>query len=189
LEAGLASLGVSFAVISGLAVYAMAATAAATSLVALTMRMKAERLVSSRELRASRQRIVLSVEDERRRLERDLHDGAQQRLIALRIQLGMAAELVAHEPQAGSRLLNELAGEAQGALDELRDLVHGIYPIVLMEEGLEAAIRALARDTPLRTRLDLPGIDRHDPGIEATVYFTTPVVGLTPTSIASRVGS
>jgi signal transduction histidine kinase len=167
-----ASHGVSFAVVSGLAVYAMVTTAAATSLVALTVRMKAERLAASRELRASRQRIVLSVEDERRRLERDLHDGAQQRLVALRIQLGQAAELVADEPKAGSRLLSELAGEAQGALDELRDLVHGIYPPVLIDEGLEAAIRALAQDTHVRARLDLPGIPRHEPEMEASVYFT-----------------
>jgi signal transduction histidine kinase len=163
---------VSLAVVSGLTVYAMVATAAATSLVALTIRMKVERLAASRELRASRRRIVLSVEDERRRLERDLHDGAQQRLIALRIQLGLAAEIVAHEPQASSRLLSELAGEAQGALDELRDLVHGIYPPVLMNEGLEAAIRALAADAPARTQLDLPGMRRHQPEVEAAVYFT-----------------
>lgn len=150
----------------------MVTTAAATSLVALTVRMKAERLAATRELRASRRRTVLSVEDERRRLERDLHDGAQQRLIALRIQLGLAAELVAHEPQTSSRLLSELAGEAQGALDELRDLVHGIYPPVLVEEGLEAAIEELAEDTRTHTRLDLPGIRRHDPEVEAAVYFT-----------------
>ena len=150
----------------------MVTTAAATSLVALTMRMKGQRLAVSRELTASRRRIVLSVEDERRRLERDLHDGAQQRLIALRIQLGLAAELVAQEPQASSRLLSELAYEAQEALDELRDLTHGIYPPVLVEAGLEAAISALAADTPMRTRLDLPGIARHDPELEAAVYFT-----------------
>ena len=162
----------SLAVVSGLTVYAMGTTAAATSLVALTVRMKAERLAASRELRATSRRIVLSVEDERRRLERDLHDGAQQRLVALRIQLGSAAELVAHEPQAGSRLLSELAGEAQGALDELRDLVHGIYPPVLVEGGLKAALRALAKHAQTRTRLDLPGIHRHEPEVEATAYFT-----------------
>ncbi len=150
----------------------MVTTAAATSLVALTMRMKGQRLAVSRELRDSRRRIVLSVEDERRRLERDLHDGAQQRLIALRIQLGLAAELVVQEPQASSRLLSELACEAQGALDELRDLAHGIYPQVLIEDGLEAAIEALAADAAAHTRLDLPGIARHDPELEAAVYFT-----------------
>jgi signal transduction histidine kinase len=166
------SLAVSLAVVSGLTVYAVASTAAATSLVALTMRLKGQSLEVSRELRASRRRIVLSVEDERRRLERDLHDGAQQRLIALRIQLGLAAELVVQEPQAGSRLLNELACEAQGALDELRDLAHGIYPQVLVKDGLEAAVKELATDTPAPTRLDLPGIARHDPEIEAAVYFT-----------------
>ncbi|MGH2911586.1 MAG: sensor histidine kinase [Solirubrobacteraceae bacterium] len=162
----------SLAVVSGLTVYAMVTTVAATSLVALTMRMKGQSLEVSRELRDSRRRIVLSVEDERRRLERDLHDGAQQRLIALRIQLGLAAELVAQEPQASSRLLSELACEAQGALDELRDLAHGIYPQVLVEDGLEAALEALAIDVPVHTRLDLPGIARHDPEVEAAVYFT-----------------
>lgn len=150
----------------------MVTTAAATSLVALTMRMKGQSLEVSRELRDSRRRIVLSVEDERRRLERDLHDGAQQRLIALRIQLGLAAELVVQEPQASSRLLNELACEAQGALDELRDLAHGIYPPVLIEDGLEAAIETLAADTTAHIRLDLPGIARHNPELEAAVYFT-----------------
>lgn len=150
----------------------MASTAAAGTLIALTWRMKTERMVSARELRDSRRRIVLSAEDERKRLERDLHDGAQQRLIALRIQLGMAAELLEQEPQAGHRLLSELADEAQEALDELRDLVHGIYPPVLLEQGLEPAIEALVRETPLPARLDLPGIGRHEAEIEAAVYFT-----------------
>jgi signal transduction histidine kinase len=171
-HSGVASGLVSLAVVSGLTVYAMVTTAAATSLVALTMRMKGQSLEVSRELRDSRRRIVLSVEDERRRLERDLHDGAQQRLIALRIQLGLAAELVVQEPQASSRLLSELACEAQGALDELRDLAHGIYPQVLIDGGLETAIEALAADAPAHTRLDLPGIARHDPELEAAVYFT-----------------
>lgn len=160
------------AVISVLGVYAMASTVVTASLVGLAMRLKAERLASARELQDSRRRIVLSAEDERRRLERDLHDGAQQRLVALRIGLGMAAELLEREPQAGTRVLSELAGEAQGALDELRDLVHGIYPPVLVQDGLEQAIRELAADTPLHTRLDLPGIARHDPDVEAAVYFT-----------------
>lgn len=150
----------------------MASTAAAGTLLALTWRMKTERMLSARELRDSRRRIVLSVDDERKRLERDLHDGAQQRLIALRIQLGTAAELLEQEPQAGHRLLSELADEAQGALDELRDLVHGIYPPVLLELGLEPAIQALARETPLPTRLDLPGVERHSAEVEAAVYFT-----------------
>lgn len=164
--------GASAAVISALGAYAMASTAAAGTLVALTWRLKAERVASARELRDSRRRIVLSVEDERKRLERDLHDGAQQKLIALRIQLGLAADVLEQEPQAGHRLLSELAGEAQQALDELRDLVHGIYPPVLIEEGLESAIEVLARDVPLRTRLDLPGIGRHKHEVEAAVYFT-----------------
>jgi signal transduction histidine kinase len=68
--------------------------------------------------------------------------------------------------------LTDLAGEAQGALDELRDLVHGIYPLVLIDEGLEAAIRALATDASSHIRLDLPGIGRHAPEVEAAVYFT-----------------
>ena len=164
--------GADAAVISALGAYAMASTAAAGTLVALTWRLKIERVASARELRDSRRRIVLSAEDERKRLERDLHDGAQQKLIALRIQLGLAADMLEREPQASHRLLNELAGEAQEALDDLRDLVHGIYPAVLVEEGLEAAIEALARETPLRTRLDLPGIGRHDQELEAAVYFT-----------------
>lgn len=150
----------------------MASTAAAGTLVALTWRLKATQVEYARELRDSRRRIVLSADDERKRLERDLHDGAQQKLIVLRIQLGLAAEMLEQEPQSGHRLLSELAGEAQQALDELRDLVHGLYPPVLAEEGLEAAIEALAAETPLRTRLDLPGIGRHDHEIEVAVYFT-----------------
>lgn len=104
--------------------------------------------------------------------ERDLHDGAQQRLIALRIHLGLAAERVAQEPHAGPHVLNQLAQEAQQALDELRRLVQHPYPHLLKQQGLASALRATVAETSPRTRLHTEALPRYHPDLEAAVYFT-----------------
>jgi signal transduction histidine kinase len=145
---------------------------AAVNLAHMNARLEADRRATLRELRASRVRTVQAVEEERRRLERDLHDGAQQRLIALRIHLGLAAERVAHEPQAGPLVFNELAHEAQEALEDLRQLVRHAHPPLLKHDGLIAALRAVVEATPAHAELDAPGLGRHRPDVEEAVYFT-----------------
>ncbi|MES9542941.1 MULTISPECIES: sensor histidine kinase [unclassified Actinomadura] len=108
---------------------------------------------------------------ELRRIERDLHDGAQARLVALSMNIGLAEEMMKHDPETAQRLLAE-AREASGtALTELRDLVRGIHPPVLAERGLDGAVRALALTLPLPVdvRIDLPG--RGDAPVESAAYF------------------
>ncbi|MBE1530170.1 sensor histidine kinase [Actinomadura algeriensis] len=108
---------------------------------------------------------------ELRRIERDLHDGAQARLVALSMNIGLAEEMLKHDPETAARLLAE-AREAGGtALTELRDLVRGIHPPVLAERGLEGAVRALALSLPLPVdaRIELPG--RTDAPVESAAYF------------------
>jgi signal transduction histidine kinase len=135
-------------------------------------RLESERLAALRELRASRRRTVVAAEQERRRIERDLHDGAQQRLIALRIRLGLAAETVTREPEESSHMLFELAEEAQGALDELRSLVHGSHPQLLIDHGLRAALESVTRKAPFAANLNAEDLGRYKPEVEAGVYFT-----------------
>ena len=147
---------------------------AAGRLADINARLEADRRATLRELRASRLRTMQAVEEERRRVERDLHDGAQQRLIALRIHLGLAAERLAEEPQAGPHMFNQLALEAQQALDELRQLVRHPYPPLLKQHGLTMALQAAIADTDAsaRARLHSEDIPRYQPNLEAAVYFT-----------------
>lgn len=135
-------------------------------------RLEADRRATLRELRASRRRTVQAVREERRRLERDLHDGAQQRLIALRIHLGLAAQRIAQEPQVGPHVLNELAHEAQEALEDLRQLVHHERPPVLEHDGLAVALQAALDSAPTDTGFHAVAVGRHDLEIEEAVYFT-----------------
>jgi len=123
------------------------------------------------EVQASRARIAAGAERERRRIERDLHDGAQQRLVALRIELELAEEVVRQDPERGVRLLRELERELDQALEELRALAHGVYPPLLADRGLTAALRAVAARTPLPVRVESRAIGRYAPEIESAVYF------------------
>jgi signal transduction histidine kinase len=124
-----------------------------------------------REVQASRARIATGAERERRRIERDLHDGAQQRLVALRIELELAEEVVQRDPQRGVRLLRELELELDQALEELRALAHGVYPPLLADRGLAAALRAVAARSPLPARVEARAIGRYAPELESAVYF------------------
>jgi signal transduction histidine kinase len=118
------------------------------------------------EVRASRLRIVEAADAERRRVERDLHDGAQQRLVALALRLQVAK---AATPGAAA-LLDEATAELQSAIGEVRGLARGVHPTILTEAGLRAAIEALADRAPLPVTVDV--IDRrYDPRVEATAYF------------------
>ena len=116
------------------------------------------------ELRASRQRIVAAQDAERRRLERNIHDGAQQHLVALAVKLRLAATLVKKDPENARRSIHDLQGQIGAALNTLGDLARDIYPPILHELGLVAALRAHATVTA-------GGIGRYDPEVEAAVYF------------------
>ncbi len=123
------------------------------------------------ELRASRTRIVSAADAERRRIERDLHDGAQQHLIGLAVHLRLARDLADSEPERTAELLDALGGDVQEALEQLRDLARGIYPPLLQDRGLAEALTAAAGRAPVRTRVEVSGIRRYEPDVEATVYF------------------
>jgi signal transduction histidine kinase len=123
------------------------------------------------ELRASRARVVASGDAERRRVERNLHDGAQQHLVALAINLRLAKDVVAEDPQAAIGMLDELGVAVQDTIKELRELAHGIYPPLLVDSGLPEALRAVANRSPLNVDLVTEGIGRYGRDIEAAIYF------------------
>jgi signal transduction histidine kinase len=123
------------------------------------------------DLRASRQRLVAAADEARRRLERNLHDGAQQQLVALRITLQLARQLMADSPGEAAELLAQTEQEAQDALEELRDLARGIYPPLLADLGLPAALDAQARKAPLPVTVQADGVSRYPQDVEAAVYF------------------
>jgi signal transduction histidine kinase len=123
------------------------------------------------ELQASRARIVTAGDCERRRIERNLHDGAQQRLAALAIKLNLAAELAG--PGAGEvrSLLAELCHDVRDTAEELRQLAHGIYPPLLAECGLAAALTAAAGRSAIPAEVEASSLGRYPSEVEATVYF------------------
>ena len=122
-------------------------------------------------LRESRARIVASGDAERRRIERNLHDGAQQHLVALAVNLRLARDIIVDDPDAGLEMLDELAGEVQETIQELRQLAHGIYPPLLVDSGLVEALRAAANRNPLPVDVLVDGIGRYPSETEAAVYF------------------
>ena len=135
-----------------------------------------ERLVaqlqkSLEELAGSRRRIASVADRERRKIERDLHDGAQQRLVALRIKLELIAERLDDDDPQSAAALRKLEVDVDGTIDEVRSFARGIYPPLLAERGLAEALRAAGRNAPIATRVDAGAIGRHNPEIEATVYF------------------
>jgi len=123
------------------------------------------------ELQASRSRIVAAADSERRRIERNLHDGAQQRLTALAIKLSLAAELTGCDLDQARSLLAELRADVRETADELRCLAHGIYPPLLAESGLPAALSAAARWSTLPITVQAAPLGRYPAEIEATLYF------------------
>jgi signal transduction histidine kinase len=146
------------------------AAIAAARLAIANERLRAEVRAQLEEVRASRQRIVEAGDRERRRVERNLHDGAQQRLVTLSLALGMLGERVTQDPGT-AQAVAEIAEELRQAIAELRELARGIHPAILTEEGLEAAVRSLAERSmvPVRIHTDLNG--RLPEAIEATAYF------------------
>lgn len=123
------------------------------------------------ELRASRARIVAASDAARRQIERNLHDGAQQHLVALAVNIRLARQLAANDPESVPTMLDELATGIQDAVQELRSLAHGIYPPLLVDRGLVEALSAAAARAALPTDLDAGGVARYSPEVEAAVYF------------------
>ena len=121
------------------------------------------------ELRASRGRIATAAEQERLRLERDLHDGAQQRLMAIQIKLALLRDRISDDELAVQ--LDEISDDATAAVGELRGLAHGIYPTVLRERGLADGLSSAAATSPLPVQVVDGGIGRCDPTVEAAIYF------------------
>jgi signal transduction histidine kinase len=125
------------------------------------------------ELRDSRARIVASGDAERRRVERDLHDGAQQHLVALAINLRLARDIVAEDPDGAGEMLGQLADDVQMTIKELRELAHGIYPPLLADNGLGDALRAAASRSPLTVLVRVADdIGRYPAEVEAAIYFS-----------------
>jgi len=124
------------------------------------------------DLRASRQRLVAAQDDERRKIERDIHDGAQQQLVALQVQQRLAEQLVDRDPAKAKALLGQLQDDTGAALDDLRDLARGIYPPLLADHGLGAALEAQARKSPTPITVDAGEIGRYGQEVESAVYFS-----------------
>jgi signal transduction histidine kinase len=124
------------------------------------------------ELRESRRRLVAAQDDERRKLERNIHDGAQQQLVALAVKARLARQLVQRDPSRTEEMLAQIEAETQGALEDLRDLARGIYPPLLADKGLGPALEAQARKAPIPARVDAGGVGRFDQAVESAVYFS-----------------
>ena len=160
------------AVLCVAAAWAVRAMAAAHGALALALLGPSDSQLRARveALQASRDRAVDSAEAERRRIERDLHDGAQQRLVALAMDLGMARAKLETDPAAATALVGEAHEEAKRALAELRDLARGIHPAVLADRGLDAAISALAARSPVPVGVEV-ATGRLPGPVESAAYF------------------
>jgi signal transduction histidine kinase len=149
----------------------LADLAAQAGLVLKNVGLTAELMARLDDLRASRQRLVAAQDEERRRLERNLHDGAQQNLVALKVKLGLAEMFVDKDPARAKQTLAELKIDTDEALDTLRDLARGIYPPLLADKGLVAALQSQARKATLPVRVAADGVGRYPQEVEAAVYF------------------
>ena len=139
--------------------------------VASSMQMALESHRLEAEIKAAGARSASAVEAERHRIERDLHDGAQQRLIALRMKLSVTARLLDQDPRRAEAMVQEMGADVEAAMVELRALAHGIAPPLLVERGLAVALTEAAQRTALPTRTRIDEIGRCDPAIESAVYF------------------
>jgi signal transduction histidine kinase len=146
--------------------------AAQAGLVLRNVALTAELIRRLEELRASRQRLVSAQDEERRRLERNIHDGAQQQLVAIGVRLGLVGRLVDGDAAKAKALLEELRADTTQALDDLRDLARGIYPPLLADQGLAVALVAQARKATFPVEVSADGAGRYPQEIEAAVYFS-----------------
>jgi len=149
----------------------LAHLAAQAGLVLRNVRLTEELRARLEELQASRVRIVAAQDQERRRLERNLHDGAQQQLVALAVKQRLAEGMVRRDPEKAASMLAELQQDTTEALENLRDLARGIYPPLLADKGLAAALESQARKAPVQTGVEADGVARYPQEAEAAVYF------------------
>jgi signal transduction histidine kinase len=145
--------------------------AAQAGLVLRNVRLNEELRQTIEQLRASRQRIVTAQDERARKLERDLHDGAQQQLVALAVKLRLAEQVARTDGAKAAAMMADLQQEATDALENLRDLARGIYPPLLADRGLAAALESQAQKAAVPTTVDCDGIGRFSPQAEAAVYF------------------
>jgi signal transduction histidine kinase len=124
------------------------------------------------DLKASRQRLVAAQNEERRRIERNIHDGAQQQLVALAVKLKLADSLVGKDEHRAHAMLADLQTDTSQALEDLRDLARGIYPPLLADKGLGAALESQARKAAVPVSVETDGIGRYPQEAEAAVYFS-----------------
>jgi signal transduction histidine kinase len=144
--------------------------AAQAGLVLRNVGLTADLQANVEELRASRRRLVQAQDEERRKIERNLHDGAQQQLVALTVQLGLLGRL-ADDPERVRQMSEQLQGALRDALEDLRDLARGIYPPLLADKGLAVALEAQGRKAAVATTVEPDGIGRYPQEVEAAVYF------------------
>jgi signal transduction histidine kinase len=147
------------------------AVASAASLALENERLDAELRAKVAELRASRERMLRVGLEERRRLERDLHDGAQQRLVSTALNLRLARERLRDKPDSAEDLLSSAGDELDAALEELRELARGIHPAVLSDRGLAAALETLAHRAPVPVEVDSVPRERLPEAVELAAYF------------------
>ena len=141
------------------------------ALILRNVRLTEELRAKLEELRASRQRLVTAQDVERRRLERNIHDGAQQQLVALAVKLRLVETLTAKDPGKAGEMASQAKAELQEALDDLRDLARGIYPPLLADKGLAAALESQARKASVPVTVEPDGIGRYPQEAEAAAYF------------------
>ncbi|HET8526634.1 MAG TPA: histidine kinase [Actinomycetota bacterium] len=146
--------------------------AAQAGLVLRNVRLTRELQARLEDLRAAQKRLVAAQDEARRRLERNIHDGAQQRLVALSVKLRLAQSLVAKDPAQTGQMLEQLQAETTETLEDLRDLARGIYPPLLADKGLVAALEAQARRSVVPVELHPDGAGRYPQEVEAAVYFS-----------------
>jgi len=149
----------------------LADLAAQVGLVLKNAGLREQLLARLEEIRASRQRLVAAQDEERRRIERNIHDGAQQQLVALAIKLSITESMIGTDTDGERELLAELRRDAAGAVEDLRDLARGIYPPLLASEGLVTALESQARKAPVPTSVTADGVGRYPQEMEAAVYF------------------
>ncbi|HEY2802435.1 MAG TPA: histidine kinase [Actinomycetota bacterium] len=144
--------------------------AAQAGLVLRNARLTAELLANVEELRASRRRLVQAQDEERRKIERNLHDGAQQQLVAVNVRLGLL-ERLADDPEKVRAAATQLQGAVRDALEDLRDLARGIYPPLLADKGLAEALASQGRKAVVPTSVEPDSVGRYPQEVEAAVYF------------------
>ncbi|MGZ8785605.1 MAG: sensor histidine kinase, partial [Acidimicrobiia bacterium] len=150
----------------------LADVAAGSGLLLRNIGLNAEMVERAEQLRASRRRLIAAQDAERHRLERNLHDGAQQQVVALKVKLGIAKTLAEREgADKVVEVVSALASTTQEAVDTMRAVAHGIYPPLLEAEGLEMAVSAVRRTFPVPVDLQVATLGRYERSVEESVYF------------------